>query len=84
MSIAVAEKLTWDERISALTPAHQKLLGSLIDEFAKIDNAQPAESAKYSKEWYIAEIQKGLDSADRGEVRDFDEVTEEILAKLGL
>lgn len=84
MSIAVAEKLTWDERISALAPVHQKLLGDLVDEFAKIDNAQVAEPAQYSKEWYIAEIQKGLDSADRGEVRDFDEATEEILVKLGL
>ena len=48
------------------------------------EDSATSEPVKYSQEWYIAEIQKGFDAVDRGEVRDFDEVTEEVLEKLGL
>ncbi|MBR6458705.1 MAG: hypothetical protein IKS49_00910 [Actinomycetaceae bacterium] len=84
MSIAVAEKLTWDERINALAPAHQKLLGDLVDEFTKIDSAQLTEPEKYSKEWYIAKIQKGFDEVDAGLAEDGDVVVERVMKARGL
>ncbi|MBR5950427.1 MAG: hypothetical protein IKZ87_03230 [Actinomycetaceae bacterium] len=52
---------------------------------SKIDEGLTmGEPVKYSKEWYIAEIQKGIDDMKAGRVVPFEQVKEEAYGQLGI